>query len=147
MTFEEIRKFLLEDWPVWLSLIFLFLSGLMFGIQRKGLILSEFGGSLVIILLMISLYYSIPFFLLGFFTWMSTYKFPKRKFKSEDLLFITSISVISYQIINFLYSRSLSKVDIIFISNRLDNFWVLYFGLLFIYFLVGIKNWIRLFRK
>ena len=126
---KDIEK-ALENWPIWLSIIFLFVPGLMFKIQRSFPVL-EFRGSLIIILLMISLYYSLPFLLLGLisrFIWNCEAKFTK-----EDLLYITSTGVFTYMIVNFLSNNRLSPIKI--------EFWAMFGILIFLTIIIlFIKN-------
>ncbi|MCK9595936.1 hypothetical protein M0R19_02005 [Candidatus Pacearchaeota archaeon] len=124
----------LKRWPIWLGIIFLFIPGLIFKIQR-GLNISNYGGSLIIILLMISLYYSFPFILLGFFYTVAARKKEPSKFNQTELLFITTFGILGYIGINLLWN----------ILNYMGiklNFWFIYF--LFIFFGVIV---LRLMRK
>ena len=93
----------LKKWPAWIGIIFLFLPGILYQLQNKGVELSNFGGLLIIVFLSLSLYYSIPYFILGT---LSFYVVEGRKDNEPlDELGFFNISLVSlgiYVIISYL---------------------------------------------
>ena len=63
-TFDEAKKYL-EEWPIWIGLIFLFIPGILHQIEYKSVNVVTFQGSLIIIFLFLSLYYSTPYLIFG----------------------------------------------------------------------------------
>ncbi|MBI2042869.1 hypothetical protein HYT25_00585 [Candidatus Pacearchaeota archaeon] len=137
ITWKEFEEFV-KRWPIWLSVLLLFIPGLMFKLQR-GFPISEYGGSLIIILLMISLYYSLPFLFLGFayrFIWNS-----KEEYNAEDLLYITSVGVIGYMITNKVW------IELSYKGYNIDFWYIWLFLVAFGIIIVGVKSWIKTQRK
>ena len=118
ISYKEIKKFV-EDWHIWIGFIFLFIPGILYQINFQEISLSNFSGSLILVFLSLSLYYSLPFLIAGFFLHM-TYLIPqskKEKMKKDDFLLITFYSIAYYFVIQF----AKKSLDLPFFS-----FWEIY---------------------
>jgi hypothetical protein len=132
--FRDKTKAIIEDWPIWLSLCLTFSIGLIYQLQIldevKVVPLAEYSWAYVFLLFITSLYYALPFVVVGFlsFARLKTIK----EFTKEDLfvsVFLGNIFYGSLLILKFFFVQSFS-------------FWPRYFLLaciVFIIFLVRIS--------
>ena len=118
----------LKKWPTWVAIIFLFIPGILYQLHKEGIeYLINFQGSLIIIFLTISLYYSIPFIILGFFLLVLIEDDINNKINEGGFLLISIFGAMAYSII-------------IYISK--GNFWQIYwklFAIIFIAAIISIK--------
>jgi hypothetical protein len=93
IKYDEALKFL-NKWPIWVSFILLIVPGVMYNLDWKNIIISQYPGSLLIVFLISSIYYSIPFFILGF---LLALIIGGNRIEWENLLFEASIlSILAY---------------------------------------------------
>ncbi len=111
-------------WPTWVSIIFLFLPGILYQIQvQNGGVeyLANFSGLLIIIFLSLSLYYAIPFIVSGALIYsLST----DSKKKENNVSFTISVFSILVYWVTWFFSL-LNKID----------FWTVYLVFLLMLFL------------
>lgn len=122
ITFEDFKKFVGEGETI-IGIVFLLLTGVLYQIQIQKIVLSDYGGTLVIVFLMLALYYSIPFILLGAIGAGALEKLNKEKAPSK-FYDMTTLSVVIYWGIKM------------WSEYKLLNFWDTYFN--FLYWFIGI---------
>jgi hypothetical protein len=133
ISFKDIKG-ILGIWNIWVSILFLLIPGITYQLQITKIDLSYFSGTLVIVFLIISIYYAIPFIISGFFANMAYSQF-KNRLNQEDLFIISFMSIGTY------FATKL-------VADLLNtNFWGVYSLYLIILFAIGYKNWIKLFSK
>jgi cation transport ATPase len=131
---KEIEEYL-KRWPMWIAIVMLFIPGILYQIQEKSVNLSNFEGSLIIIFLILSLYYSLLFIVGGFFIFVAGKKNIFNKIAEEDFFLISIYSIIFYSFSNFFSELSGGSV------------WYFYWGILIIFLIKGRKNWRKILKK
>lgn len=123
---DELWKYL-EKWHLWIGIVFLFIPGVLYQIQIKGTeYFSLFSGSLVIVFLILSLYYSIPYIVMGLFLFMIAE--PGKDVGEENFFSFSILGILSYATVFFIHP---------FISQNIP-FYVLTGGFIIILFVVAI---------
>jgi hypothetical protein len=124
---------IIKRWPLWIGTILIFVPGILYQIQIENITLLNYSGLLVIILLMTSLAYSIPFIILGgaiYILLMLLENDKKIKWRDSDLLGISFISLISYWAILTFQNLLITNI------SAFKPFWTLYLSFLSIAFFI-----------
>lgn len=99
---EELEKYL-EKWPTWIAILFLFIPGALYQIYNIRVDPSLYSGLSIIIFLILSLYYSLPYIVIGFL-YFSVIEPGKEGLDERNFLAVSLISVLSYALISFIYN-------------------------------------------
>lgn len=134
MKIKDLEDYLTK-WPRWIAILMIFIPGILYQIQYKSVDIANFNGMLIIILLMLSLYYSIPFIVLAFFMFVWGEKVIPNQFGDEDFFIIMINTLLVYASLNFLTIK----------TNT--NIWIIYLIFVIFLFIIGIKKWIKLFKQ
>jgi uncharacterized integral membrane protein len=131
---KEIEEYL-KRWPMWIAIVMLFIPGILYQIQEKSVNISNFGGSLIIIFLILSLYYSLPFIVGCFFIFVAGEKNIFNKISEQEFFLISIYSIIVYSFSSFF--------------SELFNcsIWYFYMGILITFLIRGRKNFERILKK
>ena len=103
MKYKDIEEFM-KKWPVWISILLFFVPGTLFLVEHGDLELQTFSGTLIIIFIILSSYYSLPFILLGLIYWIGLRDKIRGPVKTHEHFLVIMISAIGmYAFIDFIY--------------------------------------------
>jgi hypothetical protein len=122
---DEIEKYL-KKWPTWIGIVFLFVPGILYQLNNKGVDISSFQGLLVVVFLSLSLYYSIPYIILGFLSFSLT-DLKRKKLEESDFLVISLLSLGSYAILNYMNNLT---------GFSLSSLWWGFLAILFVWMII-----------
>jgi hypothetical protein len=125
---------LLKNWPKWFFTLLFLIPGILYQLKYQKIDILTYSGSLVIIFFLLSIYYTIPFLILGFVFSLNVLNEGglKERFNLEDWALISMTSIGSYFVVSLL--------------TKSQSFTIVYFGMLIlgiIFNFNGLKKMIR----
>ncbi len=138
--FEEVEKYL-KKWPTWLGIVLLFLPGILYQLEIRGDItyLNNFQGILIVVFLALSLYYSLPFILIGILGYMAL-EMPRNPWNEAGFFNTSVLAIFSYWVF-FLFVRA-GNLDL----TLLQMFYS-YMGIIIFLFILGMIRMRKEIRK